>query len=76
MPVVFLGLLIVALSALQLALCPPVHPMCSGLASAGMFFGLLGVLIIGAGVAMHFELRNKRRHHIGPTAHCCRADGE
>lgn len=75
MPVAFLGLLLVTLSALQLALCPPAQPMCSGLVFSGMFFGLLGILFIGAGIAVHFELRNKRRHNPGSVARCRRADG-
>ena len=61
MVVALLGILIVALSALQLALCPPGQPMCSGQSLAGVFFGLLGILIIGAGIAMHFEQKNKRK---------------
>lgn len=61
MAVAFIGLFMVALAALQLALCPPGQPMCNGLASAGLFFGLLGILIIGAGIAAHFEQKNKRK---------------
>ena len=61
MAVAFIGIFVVALSALQLTLCPPGQPMCSGPALAGMFFGLLGILLIGAGIAVHFEQKNKRR---------------
>ena len=63
MAVAFIGVFVVALSALQLTLCPPGQPMCSGPALAGMFFGLLGILLIGAGIAVHFEQKNYRKNH-------------
>ena len=63
MAVALIGIFVVALSALQLVLCLPGQPMCTGLSAAGMFFGLLGILIIGAGIAVHFEQKNNRKNH-------------
>ena len=61
MAVAFIGIFIVALSALQLTLCPPGQRMCDGPALAGVFFGLLGILMIVAGIAVHFEQKKKLR---------------
>ena len=59
---IILGALIVIASAAQWVACPIVSPnMCSGLAVSSIIFGFLGILIIGAGIALLFEEKGRKQ---------------
>lgn len=60
MPGVILGAVVVILSLLQLALCPPVNqPECAGQTVSVLVFGPLGVAAIIIGVMVHFDQKPK-----------------
>ena len=60
MPGVILGVVVVVLSLLQLALCPPVNqPTCAGQTVSVLVFGPLGVAAIIIGVVVHFDQKSK-----------------
>ena len=57
---VILGAVVVILSLLQLALCPPVNqPACAGPTVSVLVFGPLGIIAIAIGVVVHFDQRSK-----------------
>ena len=60
MPGVILGAVVVILSLLQLALCPPINqPACAGQTVSALVFGPLGVAAIIVGMVVYFDQRPK-----------------
>ena len=62
MPIIVLSALVVILSLVQMALCPPVNqPACAGPTVSVIVFGAMGLAGIGAGIVVHREQKAAKR---------------
>ena len=62
MPIIILSALVIILSLVQMALCPPVNqPACAGPTVSVIVFGAMGIAGVCAGIAIYRDQKAAKR---------------